>query len=212
MKKRILSVILMLAILLSFTACGSGDKEKLVGTWKCEMDLAEQINTEMGLDEESAEYLNFDSFTIVLYMQINEDDTYSLYADTDALEQTMEAAMASFAEGMTKYLEDMVLAETGIAMSADDILAASNTTMDEMLAEAFPEGMVEELAEGMKQEGKFKAKDGKFYTSAGLEYEVDPAVYETYTLEGTTLTLLEYVGEDAGDTMNVYPMVFNKVS
>lgn len=212
MKKRILSVILMLAILLSFTACGSGDKEKLVGTWKCEMDLAEQINTEMGLDEESAEYLNFDSFTIVLYMQINEDDTYSLYADTDALEQTMEAAMASFAEGMTKYLEDMVLAETGIAMSADDILAASNTTMDEMLAEAFPEGMVEELAEGMKQEGKFKAKDGKFYTSAGLEYEVDPAVYETYTLEGSTLTLLEYVGEDAGDTMNVYPMVFNKVS
>ena len=212
MKKRILSVILMLAILLSFTACGSGDKEKLVGTWKCEMDLAEQINTEMGLDEESAEYLNFDSFTIVLYMQINEDDTYSLYADTDALEQTMEAAMASFAEGMTKYLEDMVLAETGIAMSADDILAASNTTMDEMLAEAFPEGMVEELAEGMKQEGKFKAKDGKFYTSAGLEYEVDPAVYEPYTLEGTTLTLLEYVGEDAGDTMNVYPMVFNKVS
>lgn len=212
MKKRILSVILMLAILLSFTACGSGDKEKLVGTWKCEMDLAEQINTEMGLDEESAEYLNFDSFTIVLYMQINEDDTYSLYADTDALEQTMEAAMASFAEGMTKYLEDMVLAETGIAMSADDILAASNTTMDEMLAEAFPEGMVEELAEGLKQEGKFKAKDGKFYTSAGLEYEVDPAVYETYTLEGTTLTLLEYVGEDAGDTMNVYPMVFNKVS
>ena len=212
MKKRILSVILMLAILLSFTACGSGDKEKLVGTWKCEMDLAEQINTEMGLDEESAEYLNFDSFTIVLYMQINEDDTYSLYADTDALEQTMEVAMASFAEGMTKYLEDMVLAETGIAMSADDILAASNTTMDEMLAEAFPEGMVEELAEGMKQEGKFKAKDGKFYTSAGLEYEVDPAVYETYTLEGTTLTLLEYVGEDAGDTMNVYPMVFNKVS
>lgn len=212
MKKRILSVILMLAILLSFTACGSGDKEKLVGTWKCEMDLVEQINTEMGLDEESAEYLNFDSFTIVLYMQINEDDTYSLYADTDALEQTMEAAKASFAEGMTKYLEDMVLAETGIAMSADDILAASNTTMDEMLAEAFPEGMVEELAEGMKQEGKFKAKDGKFYTSAGLEYEVDPAVYETYTLEGTTLTLLEYVGEDAGDTMNVYPMVFNKVS
>ena len=212
MKKRILSVILMLAILLSFTACGSGDKEKLVGTWKCEMDLVEQINTEMGLDEESAEYLNFDSFTIVLYMQINEDDTYSLYADTDALEQTMEAAMASFAEGMTKYLEDMVLAETGIAMSADDILAASNTTMDEMLAEAFPEGMAEELAEGMKQEGKFKAKDGKFYTSAGLEYEVDPAVYETYTLEGTTLTLLEYVGEDAGDTMNVYPMVFNKVS
>lgn len=212
MKKRILSVILMLAILLSFTACGSGDKEKLVGTWKCEMDLVEQINTEMGLDEESAEYLNFDSFTIVLYMQINEDDTYSLYADTDALEQTMEAAKASFAEGMTKYLEDMVLAETGIAMSADDILAASNTTMDEMLAEAFPEGMVEELAEGMKQEGKFKAKDGRLYTSAGLEYEVDPAVYETYTLEGTTLTLLEYVGEDAGDTMNVYPMVFNKVS
>ena len=47
MKKRIVSVVLMLAMLLALTACGSGDEAKLVGKWKCEMDLAEQINEEM---------------------------------------------------------------------------------------------------------------------------------------------------------------------
>lgn len=211
MKKRIVSVILMLAMLLALTACGGGDEDKLVGKWKCEMDLADQINAEMALDEEMAEYLNFTSFEIVVYMEFTKDGTYSMYADKDALEATMDVVLEDFADGMAKYLEDMILSETGVEMSAEDILAASGMTMDDMLAEAFPEGMVDEIADGMKQEGKFEAKDGKLFTSAGLEYNVDPEVYETYELSGSTLTITDYVGDDADEVFGVYPLVFNKV-
>ena len=210
MRKRIVSIALMLAMLLCLTACG-GDQDKLVGKWGCRMDLADQINEEMALDEEMAEYLNFDSFEITVYMEFTKDGTYTMYADQDALQETLDAAVDAFADGMAKYLEAMVLQETGIEMSAEDILAASNITMDEMMAEAFPEGMAQEIAEGMEQEGKFKAKDGKLFTSAGLDYNVDPQTYETYELSGTTLTVTGYVGDDADEIGNVYPMIFNKV-
>lgn len=211
MKKRIVSVVLMLAMLLALTACGSGDQDKLVGKWECEMDLAEQINAEMGLDEEMAEYLNFDSFELTVYMEFNKDGTYSMYADKDALTATMDVVLQDFAAGMEKYLEDMILEQTGMEMSADDILAASGLTMDDMMAEAFPESMVDDIADGMKQEGKFEAKDGKLFTSAGVDYNVDPEVYETYELSGSTLTITGYVGDDADDTFGIYPLVFNKV-
>lgn len=211
MKKRIVSVVLMLAMLLALTACGSGDEAKLVGKWKCEMDLAEQINEEMGLDEEMAQYLNFDSFEIVVYMEFTKDGTYSMYADKDVLEATMDEVLEDFADGMAEYLEAAILEQTGLEMSADEILAASGITMDDMMAQAFPEDMVDEIADGMKQEGKFEAKDGKLFTSAGLEYNVDPAVYETYELSGSTLTVTGYVGDDADEIFSVYPLTFSKV-
>ena len=210
MKKRIVSVVLLLAMLLALTACGGGDADKLVGTWKCEMDLAEQINDEMGLDDEMAEYLNFDSFEIVVYMEFNKDGTYSMYADMDTMEESLDAAVEDFADGMAQYLEAMIYEQTGMEMSADEILAMSGVSMDDMLAEAFPEGMAEEIAEGMTMEGNFEAKDGKLFTSAGLDYDDDPEVYETYELDGSTLTITGYVGDDADDVFGVYPLVFKK--
>ena len=210
MKKRIVSVVLLLAMLLALTACGGGDADKLVGTWKCEMDLAEQINAEMGLDAETAEYLNFDSFEIVVFMEFNKDGTYSMYADMDALEESLDAAVADFSDGMAQYLEAMIYAQTGVEMTAEEILAASGMTMDDMMAEAFPDDMAEDIAEGMTMEGKFEAKDGKLFTSAGMDYNVDPEVYETYELDGNTLTITGYVGDDADDVFGVYPLVFKK--
>lgn len=210
MKKRIVSVVLLLAMLLALTACGGGDADKLVGTWKCEMDLAEQINAEMDLDAETAEYLNFDSFEIVVFMEFNKDGTYSMYADMDALEESLDAAVADFSDGMAQYLEAMIYAQTGVEMTAEEILAASGMTMDDMMAEAFPDDMAEDIAEGMTMEGKFEAKDGKLFTSAGMDYNVDPEVYETYELDGNTLTITGYVGDDADDVFGVYPLVFKK--
>lgn len=187
------------------------DKDKLVGTWKCEMDLAEQINTEMALDAESAEYLNFSSFEIVVYLQFNEDDTYSMYTDTDAMEETLDAAVADFAEGMARYLEDSIYAETGMEMTADEILATAGMSMDDLMAEAFPEGMAEEIAAGMTQSGKFEAKNSMLFTSVDPSYDVDPDVYETYELDGNTLSITGFVGQGSSATGGVYPLIFNKI-
>ena len=50
--------------------------------------------------------------------------------------------------------------------------------------------------------------------SDGLEYGVDENVYDTYTLDGDKLTLVEHVGEDAEEdeiSDLIYPMEFQKV-
>lgn len=221
MKKTISAVmcaILILSMLLVMTGCGeTGDKEKLLGTWKCEMDLAGQMNEEFAADESVAEYLSVDEFKLVVYMEFKEDDTFSMSVDEAQLDAAVDNLLVSITDGISRYMEDLMLEETGIEMSIDDILVADQTTMEELLAQMFPEESIEELKaeviDSMQQEGKFKAEDGKLHTSAGLEYEVDPEVYETYTLEGNILTILEYVGSDADiSNFNVYPMVFTKVN
>ncbi|MEE0111587.1 MAG: hypothetical protein UEP57_12005 [Oscillospiraceae bacterium] len=214
MKKNVMklfSLVLVLAMVFTLVGCSAGDKDKLVGTWKCELELADQVNEEMALDADMAEYLNFSSFKVVVWMEFTKDGTYSMYADREALQASLDEAVDGFADGMAKYLEDMILEQTGLEMSAEEILAASGITMDEMLAEAFPDDMADEIADSMEQEGKFEAKDGKLFTSAGLEYNVDPKIYETYELTDSKLTITGYVGDEA-DMYNVYPMVFEKVS
>lgn len=210
MKKRIVSVVMLLAMLLTLAACG-GDKAKLVGKWECEMDMADQINAEMELDEESAQYLSFSNFEILVCMEFNSDGTYAMTADLDSARAAVNAAREEFADGMAQYLEAVMVEQMGIEMSAEEILAASGVTMEDMVAEAFSDSMADELVDEIAQEGNYDAKDGKLYTSAGLEYAVDPAIYETYVLQGSTLTVTGFVGEDSDDSTQIYPMVFKKI-
>ena len=216
MKKKLsvlVCTVLVLSMLLTLTGCSGGDNAKFVGKWKCEMDMAQVINDAVAAgDETAAEYLAIDEFKMVVYMEFNEDDTFKVYADEAALDAALAAMKEDLAAGMSKYMEDLMLAETGMELSIDQILEAAGMTMDDLLGQVITEDMAAQMAAEVSSEGKFQAADGKLHTSAGLEYEVDPAVYETYTLEGDTLTLLEYVGED--ETLasnNVYPMVFAKI-
>lgn len=216
MKKKLsmlMCVALILSMLLALTGCSGGDKDKLVGKWKCEADMGAIINEAMAAEDESiAEYLAVDEFKMVVYMEFHEDNTFAMYADTDSLNIAIEKMKEDLADGMGRYMEDMMMEQTGLEMSIDDILAATGMTMDDLMSQIAAEDMAEDVASEVAAEGKFKAADGKLHTSAGLEYEVDPSMYETYTLEGDTLTLLEYVGGDENEMgVNVYPMVFVKV-
>ena len=58
--------------------------------------------------------------------------------------------------------------------------------------------------------GKYKAENGKLYVSAGLNYDVDPTMYEIYTLEGNVFTISGCVGSEIPE-FNPYPMVFEKI-
>lgn len=210
MKKKIVSLLLVVVLVLSLSACGGGDEAKLVGQWKCEKEFAEQFNEEMGLDEELAQYLSIDSFKLTLCMEFHEDGTYAMYADKDALNEAVQAVRDMLVDGMGRYLVDMVQAETGMEMDLDAILEMAGMSLEELIDESIPDDLVDEIADEMKQEGKFKAKDGKLYTSDGLEYDVDPRVYETYELSGDTLTIMGLVGAEDDAAFGVYPMTFQK--
>lgn len=205
----VLSIVLVLSMLLCLTGCSS-DADKLVGTWECELDLSEQLNDELASDPEVAEFVEIKDFTMVIIMEFEDDGTYSMSVDEDALGETFESLKVDVAEGMAAYLENMALEEMGVEMTADEIMELAGMNMDDLINSVFTEEMLDELVSGMEQEGNFEAKNGKLYTSAGLDYDVDPEVYETYELDGDELTLLEYHGDD-DDVMDIYPMEFEKV-
>lgn len=219
MKKKIsalLCIVLALTMILSLSACGSsGDKAKLVGSWQCEKDLAQLINDQFAADEATAGLLNVDEFKLVIYMEFKDDDTYSMYVDEASIDAAMDNLVTCIVNGISQYMEDLVKEQTGYEMTIDEILEANGITMDDLVGALFTsedlEALKDEIVGGMEQEGKYKAEEGKLYTSAGLEYEVDPTMYENYTLEGKTLTLLSFVGEGVGVDETIYPMVFNKI-
>lgn len=206
-----LSIVLVLGMLLCLTGCSSSDKDALIGTWEASLDLTDALNAELASDPEIAEFVQIKDFSLIMIMEFDEDDTYAMYVDEDALDETFVALQEDVAEGMAAYLENMALEEMGVEMTADEIMEMAGMSMDDLIDSVFTEDMLEDIASGMEQEGKFKAKDGKLYTSAGLEYDVDPEVYETYELDGDSLTLLEYYGDDAGDLADIYPIEFEKV-
>ena len=75
----------------------------------------------------------------------------------------------------------------------------------------FKDGIYTISSAGVKSaEGKFKAEDGKLYTSADKNTDIDEKIYETYTLKGDTLTLTSSSQEELNE-IGVYPMVFTKV-
>ena len=213
--KKFISILLVLAMVLMLGACGGpSEKDALLGSWKTVLDMTDIFNDSMaaGAGEEMGPYLEVQSFDLVMTLTLNQDDTYSMILDETALESTVQAIRADLQAGIEQYLVDSVAA-MGVEMSIEDILAASGISMEDMMAEIISDEMIDSLVSDITAEGKFKAKDGKLFLSAGLEYEVDERVYETYTLDGTTLTLVEYISPEGVDelTASLYPMVFEKI-
>jgi len=204
--KRVLSVLVASVLMLTMlTACGSKTDKALLGKWVCEVDFASYFNEGMAsTDPEVAEYLAIDEFVISIEMYLNEDGTYKMTADNDASMAAYEAAKAELAEGMETYL---TVAAAEYEMTLEELLAASETTVEEMVDMSFSMEMYQGIVGEMESEGKFKAFEGKLFMSDGLEYEIDKNVYETYTLNGNTLTI---TGDSAGTTDGMYPMVFKK--
>ncbi len=211
---KLVSVVMVCAMLFLLGGCGASAKDQLLGTWETTVDMTEVMNEQMALEEEMAEYFEFSSFAIKMSITFNEDDTYVIAVDKASAENALETMKSDMEVGLTKYFQALLDEADVTDMTVDDLLSSMNMTMESMLDELFNEAMDEEELFGeLEQEGKFKAADGKLYLSDGLEYEVDEKEYENYTLEGDTLTLVSCVSEEELDefTQSLYPQTFKKV-
>ncbi|MBQ7017078.1 MAG: hypothetical protein IJN10_09020 [Firmicutes bacterium] len=205
MKKRVLSVLVAAVLLLTMlTACGSKTDDALLGKWVCEMDFGSYLNEGLATDPEVAQYMMVDDFILEIELYLNEDGTYKMTADTSANKASYEAVKVELADGMEAYL---TAAAAEYDMTLEDLLTASETTIEEMLDDSFGDDMYYEIIGEMDAEGKFEAADGKLFMSDGLNYDIDKNVYETYTLNGNTLTI---TGDSDGTTDGMYPMEFKK--
>ena len=213
MKKRILAMILIVVLVLSMSGCGAdSDSKKLVGTWRCEKDMTrimEQIV--FGDDAEgAARYLELTDISFTCYMEFRSDGTYQMYADEDSLRDMFDSLVDDFMKALEAYLSDMFYEQTGVTLNLEEILELTGVTMDELLATLDVDTIIEETLKETNREGKYAAEEGKLFTSLGLEYDVDPEIYEIYTLDGKTMTITGCVGMDMGE-MEYYPMVFEKI-
>lgn len=214
MKKRIallLSFVLVLS--LALCACGGGEKkETLVGTWNATIDIAEVYNAEIAAsgDETMAEYLSVDSFAIPLVMTFNEDGTYSLTVDKEGMDATMNGLLEDMKVGLEKYFNDY-FSSMGLEIDVDEALAASGMSLDALVEEMKAEIMTEDMYADMESEGQYKAEDGKLYMTEDVEVEPVGGVYNTYTIEGDTLTI-EAGTEELEDEMAelLFPLVLKR--
>ncbi len=65
------------------------------------------------------------------------------------------------------------------------------------------------LDDGAQLRGNYLVRGEKLYMSEGLDYRIDPEVYDRYRLEGDELTLLE---NSAADMSGFYPLTLTRVA
>ena len=208
--KKIIALTLCLILVMSLCACGA--KEDLSGTWKTTLDMSASYNAELvAVDPTMAEYLKLESFDVPLIMDLKADGTYTMTVDRAELETVMDQVIEVTTNGTLAYFED-ILAQEGIEMDVNEALTLMGISLDDLVAELTAQLDSEEFYESMSGEGKWKASDGKFYMTDSLDSVAGVGEYNTYVLEGDTLTL--DIGTETLDeaTAEMFPMVFTRVN
>ena len=215
MMKKIISILLIAVMLLAFAGCGkskSGDKEQFVGTWKATLDMTELLNESLreGIgDDEMADFFVIDKFSFDVVFKFNDDGTYSTDVDQASLDKSAETMKTAVKDGLMDYFEVMV-DEMELDMSVEELLELSGLSMDDLLEEAMPADLFDDVVKEFKLKGNWKAENGKLYTTESLSDDVNKAGYELYEITdaGIKLSLVDESEDESG----VFPMLLKKVN
>ena len=231
--KRILSLALVLLMLLALTACGKKQPD-LTGTWVTEIDMAPLIANEMdkelavsnlGVEADSfADYL--DTLPCRIHMELKQDGTFLQSLD----DASLSSAQGKLLDSMLNFCHDLLRnalivslqnygiigegatdedVETTLGMSMEDAIQMAFGADMESYIHSILDGLWNSLAEEFKQEGQYKAEEGKLFLSDSLEHNVDSKVYYPFTLENGVLTLEAVVGgADSSELDTFFPLVF----
>lgn len=225
--KRMAALLIVLVMVFALAGCGKSD---VVGTWQTDMDLvdviAESVDSEIGdADISYRDYV--DSFSIRFYTEFKEDGTYKQTIDEDAFNASIEGLKSATTNFYYDYFT-MALAETFSQMGAGDL--STREDVEEYLGMSLDEAIQQSIGMGMEElvdmvlgeltlenlvgdeavaEGKYKTSGGKLYMSDGLDYNVDPEVYELYEIKDGVMTISE--GKGVENEFG-YPYVLEKIA
>ena len=239
--KKAAALLLALLMMLSLCACGKSElvgtwegRLDMTDVVLSEVDSAMgQLGISLSGGRELPLVTDYVGVLDIRYtMVFNEDGTYSTQVtqeDIDAMAETMKTGFGGYLRQLYFVLLCETLYQMGVTQEMNTVEDLENflgLTMDEAIYEALGMDMEEYIdvlvdesfsasisPEDLSSSGNFKNKDGKLYLSDGLEYQVDPAVYDLYELEGDTLTL-NYGSAPEGDEDSelFYPLVLQKVA
>ena len=188
----------------------SESKKVLYGTWSMDVDISEVLNQEMG-----DEFAGFDGKLVVtLKFDFNEDGTFKMYADSDALKESFAGWMDSFVAFsvniMYEEFEEMGLSKE----EADELVqSAYSCTMEEYIRLVMESSLdIDAMVAQMETKGIWETKGDKLYMSDGSEIDVNR--FDIFEVSGDTLTLS--LPEGATDDSNIpglsYPYSLHKVN
>lgn len=210
--KKFLALVLSAVLVIGLLAgCGDGKSKAtstgLEGKWLCNMDMTDMLN-EMMASSGAGEMFNLSDFQMPLTLELKADGTYVMSVDEAGLKDSMNGLKEQMKDSMTAYLEQSL---AGTGMSVEDALAATGMDMDELMDQAFSEESLSGLLDNATAEGKYKAEDGKLYTSDSLSAEPG-SNYVEYTQQGDTLTLDAGNGEVPSSMADFLPLTFSRMA
>ncbi len=213
MLKTVLGLLLCAVMMLSATACTA--ENELVGRWEGTVSyeklalgtLSEDEKEDMG---EQLEW--FKGLEMEFYIVFNADGTYSAGMEDDSFDE----CMTTITDRIYDYLEEQAKA---LNMTMEEYEAkyeeVNGKKPQEMLAELFVDD------EESVTVGPYRVKDDQLYLFFDEDGKLDLDAYDTFTLEGDTLTLTErYDFRDLKDRAEgdmealqyVYPLKLTKKS
>ena len=220
MKKAIsifLCAVLLFSMCMSLTGCNS-DAKSIIGQWTAEINYAAAVNAGIHTSEgmkDIDDYFNFDEFYLTTTFTFFEDGTYTVELDSVSVFNAVQGIRGQLSSGMRKYLADEIK-KAGLDISVDSylgLLGLNWITLGEKIVSDYALGKIaDELSKSTT--GYYRVKDGKIYMTADTGTELTEENYDTYTLEGDTLTLLEcHCQQEEGFenvTKDIYPIVLKR--
>lgn len=150
--KRIIAVLLTLMMALSLTACSGDDNAKVAGTWKWNCDMTEMFQE--GVNQGAGMDLSTDAtMEMVFVLKLNEDGTYTLNVDRDALKTSLQtyidALIPVAVEMIYQQLEDQGMNRADI----DEAMAAEGVTVEEYVQQMMDASIdVDQMMDGLADE------------------------------------------------------------
>lgn len=209
--KKILSLILLVVLAMSLVGCGKKDtSDQLIGTWALTFDYSAVIESEL-----TSDFAGFhEDFDLTVCLTFNNDGTFAMYIDEDALVPELQ-----------NYLEGMAQFDTDTAYEEYEAQGYTRAEVDESFQEQY--GMspydyaldyytsmitVEQITSSFYTSGVYEARGDEVHMD---EREVQDNVFDVFTVEGNTLTLNPPPGaedESSGIEGFDYPYVFTRVA
>lgn len=224
-------IALLLAAALCFSLTGCFGRPEILGTYHTEVDLYDIVveNFDKGTGLSGTEYSleNYlEEFKVCVSFTFNKDGTYSMEIKSEsiatALDQLKAAVLplmndrifSTFKDRFTPYgftIESQSDIESIVGMTWDEVFSSAlGKTAEEFVDTLIDESFVAAVTTDFHSEGKFTAKKGQLRISNSLDTEPPEDRYETYEIDGDTVTITGAVNLEENIFFS-YPYVLTKV-
>jgi len=198
MIKKIICILLLITLFVTVLS-GCGSDKKLIGSWETQIDVTDAISQSIEEDENLSKYIQIEEFKVSVIFTFKDDGTYSINVDEEGVSEAYAGMALSYASGLREYFTDLLAAQ-GSDMTVDELLENSGSTLEELAADSLDLDAYREAFLSVETDGRYKADNGKLYTTDSTDSGISKEVYDTYefTEDGNLVFLESFGGETTG--------------